>query len=163
MKAVAKWFGLSFAALLAIASAFTQPPPPAPASPDSFLRGASVPPTILEKLQTSCRDCHSDSPRYPWYCYIAPVSWLIKRDVNQGREHLNFSRWTSYSLLQQERALSEIANQVQDREMPLPLYIRLHRDAQLSDADVAAIFEWTQMERRRLIVSHPTGVVPSAR
>ena len=49
------------------------------------------------------------------------------------------------------RSLSEIANQVKDREMPLSMYTLLHPRAKLSQEEIAAIFEWTQRERARLI------------
>ena len=79
------------------------------------------------------------------------MSWLIASDVSRGRKHLNFSRWSAYSIIRRERALSEIANQVKDGEMPLFPYLLLHRDASLSEADAEAIFQWTQAERARLI------------
>jgi hypothetical protein len=78
--------------------------------------------------------------------------------VDGGREHLNLSRWGEYSLQRKERCLSEIANQVKDREMPLWQYTLIHRDARLSDADVTAIFQWTQAERSRLIAESSAGV-----
>ncbi len=107
-------------------------------------------------IDKSCRDCHSNATRYPWYSYVAPVSVLVQQDVDKGRERLNLSKWHEYSLVRQQRALSVIANQVQDGEMPLAVYTWLHRDAILSDADRKLIFEWTQSERTRLIA----GSVP---
>jgi hypothetical protein len=56
-------------------------------------------------------------------------------------------------MVRRQRALSEIANQVRDRGMPPWIYITMHRDAVLSDADIDAIFRWTQVERSRLIDS----------
>lgn len=82
---------------------------------------------------------------------MPPVSWLIASDVSRGRKHLNFSRWSEYSIIRRERALSEIANQVKDGDMPLFSYLLLHHDASLSEADAEAIFQWTQAERTRLI------------
>ena len=35
--------------------------------------------------------------------------------------------------------------------MPLPQYTLIHRNARLSDADIDAVFRWTQAERSRLI------------
>ena len=116
-----------------------------------LLAGAHVPAAVRAAIERSCRDCHSEATRFPWYSYVAPVSWLIKSDVKEGREHLNFSRWNEYSLVRRERCLSEIANQVQDGGMPLSSYTWIHRDAVLSPADVDAIFTWTQEERARLI------------
>ena len=122
-----------------------------------LLAGAHVPPQVLSTIERSCRDCHSEATRYPWYSYIAPVSWLIKQDVEQGREHLNFSKWNEYSVIRRERCLSEIANQVQDGGMPMSIYTFMHRDAKLSKVDVDAIFAWTQEERARLITESMAG------
>jgi hypothetical protein len=116
-----------------------------------LLSGAQIDPQVLSILKRSCQDCHSETTRYPWYSYVAPVSWLIESDVSGGRNRLNFSRWNEYTLQRRERSLSEIANQVKDRDMPLFQYTWIHRDAKLSDADVNAIFQWTQTERARLI------------
>jgi hypothetical protein len=122
-----------------------------------LLAGARVPPQVSAAIERSCRDCHSEATRYPWYSYIAPVSWLINWDVRQGREHLNFSRWTEYSVIRRARCLSEIANQVQDGGMPLAIYTFMHRNARLSKAEIDAIFEWTQQERARLMTGSATG------
>lgn len=116
-----------------------------------LLGGAHVPPEVRFAIERACQDCHSEATRYPWYSYIAPVSWLIKSDVEAGRKHLNLSRWSEYSVVRRERCLSEIANQVQDGGMPLSIYVLMHPSAKLSKLDVRAIFEWTQAERVRLI------------
>ena len=118
-----------------------------------LLEGANVPPRVRAAIDRSCRDCHSEATHYPWYSYIAPISWLIKNDVEGGRKHLNFSTWSEYSVIRRERCLSEIANQVQDGGMPMSIYTFMHRDAKLSKADVDAIFQWTQDERNRLITT----------
>ena len=116
-----------------------------------LLVGAHVPAAVRAVIDRSCRDCHSEATHFPWYSYVAPITWLVVSDVNQGREHLNLSRWNQYSLVRRERCLSEIANQVQDGGMPLRSYTWIHRDAVLSPADIDAIFTWTQEERARLI------------
>ncbi len=134
----------------AIVSFLTAPSPSdVPAQP--LLSGARIEAPVLAAINRSCRDCHSEMTHYPWYAYVAPVSWWIRRDVSQGRLHLNLSRWDEYSPVRKQRSLSEIANQVKDREMPVSEYILLHPDARLSESDVDAIFRWTQAERTRLI------------
>lgn len=120
-----------------------------------FLAGAQISPQTLGIITRSCRDCHSEQTRYPWYSYVAPISWLVQRDVKSGREHLNFSKWSEYSVLRRERCLSEIANQTEDGDMPLPLYTLMHRSAKLSPQEAKALFEWTQAERSRLILERP--------
>jgi hypothetical protein len=111
-----------------------------------------VPHDVRLAIERACRDCHSDATKYPWYSYIAPVSWLINRDVQQGRKRLNLSQWGDYPVVRRERCLSDIANQVQSGGMPLAIYTFMHRNAKLSKAEVDAIFEWTQAERLRLIM-----------
>jgi hypothetical protein len=116
-----------------------------------LLSGAQTPPAVLAVIDRACRDCHSEATRYPWYSYVAPISFLIQKDVAGGRRHLNLSRWRELPLLRRTRALSEIANQVQNREMPLSIYTLMHSEARLSEADIESLFEWTQAERARLI------------
>ncbi len=126
-------------------------PTKSPTAANPILSGAQIPANVRAILERSCQDCHSEATHYPWYSYVAPVSFLIRGDVIHGREHLNLSRWSEYSIVRKQRSLSEIANQVKDRDMPLSQYTLIHPDARLSDADVDAIFKWTQAERSRLI------------
>jgi Haem-binding domain len=142
---------LVIAAIVVLTSYFTRPQSSAN-SHSPLLVGAKIDSGTRQLIERSCRDCHSDTTRYPWYSYVAPVSWLIDYDVQQGREHLNLSRWEEYSLIRRERALSEIANQVRDGAMPLWQYTWIHRNTRLSNADADAIFQWTQAERLRLIL-----------
>ncbi|HEX7229427.1 MAG TPA: heme-binding domain-containing protein [Candidatus Binatia bacterium] len=50
-------------------------------------------PRTRELAARACFDCHSDQTVWPWYSNIAPISWLIQRDVEKGRSELNFSEW----------------------------------------------------------------------
>lgn len=140
---------IAVAALAAISAATWPRTAERAAAP--LLVGAQVTPEVRGLIERACQDCHSERTRYPWYSYVAPISWFVWQDVAAGRERLNFSRWAEYSVARRERALSEIANQVQERKMPLQQYTLIHRDARLSDAEIAAIFRWTQAERARLI------------
>lgn len=76
---------------------------------------------------TACADCHSNETVYPWYSYIAPVGWLVARDVQKGRDHLNVS--TNHCV-----ELDEIEEVIREGEMPLPIYTITHPDAILTDA-----------------------------
>ena len=58
----------------------------------------------------ACFDCHSNEVVWPWYSNIAPVSWLVQRDVDEGRRHLNFSEWGSKGL-----SVGEIAEVLRHR------------------------------------------------
>lgn len=50
-------------------------------------------PRTRELTVQACFDCHSNQTVWPWYSNIAPLSWLIERDVKEGRRELNFSEW----------------------------------------------------------------------
>lgn len=51
---------------------------------------------VSRVLERSCADCHSDRTAWPWYSNVAPASWLVISDVNEGREALNLSWWGLY-------------------------------------------------------------------
>jgi hypothetical protein len=95
-------FALLLLGILAVASVISDIRPRANAHAP-LLEGALVPPDVRSAIDRACRDCHSETTRYPWYSYIAPVSWLVNRDIQSGREHLNLSRWSEYSVIRRER------------------------------------------------------------
>jgi hypothetical protein len=93
-------------------------------------------------LRASCFDCHSNETRWPWYSRIAPVSWLVAYDVHEGREHLNFSEWASLAAKEQQKAMEEIAEEVEEGKMPLWFYVLMHRDAALSARERELLLRW---------------------
>ena len=78
----------------------------------------------------ACFDCHSNETEWPAYASFAPASWLVQRDVNEGRAVLNFSEWQR----PQEEA-REAAEEVSEGEMPPAAYTWIHAQARLSAAD----------------------------
>jgi hypothetical protein len=82
----------------------------------------------------ACRDCHSNETVWPWYSHIAPVSWLVQHDVDDGRSHFNVSDWG-----REEQHGDEAAEMFRSEEMPLWFYLPLHADARLSDEDRARL------------------------
>ena len=40
-------------------------------------------------MARACLDCHSNETNWPWYAYVAPVSWLVAHDVQEGRATVN--------------------------------------------------------------------------
>lgn len=79
----------------------------------------------------ACYDCHSNETEWPVYSYVAPMSWLVRRDVEEGREELNFSEWPDGA-----RELDDAVETLLEGEMPPSQYELLHPDARLSDAEV---------------------------
>ena len=65
-----------------------------PAVPSRSLTAhVRVPEDVYSSLIRSCGDCHSNQTRWPWYSRVAPLSWVITDDVNEGRRHMNFEDW----------------------------------------------------------------------
>jgi hypothetical protein len=101
-------------------------------------------------LRRSCYDCHSNETVWPWYGYVAPVSWLVNGDVEHAREHLNFSEWDQYDEKRIRKIKEEIIEEVDNENMPLKIYLVMHRDANLSDADFQAIKSWAENDAEKI-------------
>lgn len=106
--------------------------------------------TTAQIFRRACYDCHSNETNWPWYSYVAPVSWLVARDVHQGRRELNFSEWGTYSARRADHKLEEIVEKVEKGEMPLPIYLPLHPEARLAPQDVEQIARTVQALRAQL-------------
>ena len=78
----------------------------------------------------ACFDCHSNETQWPAYASIAPASWLVQHDVDEGRAVLNFSDW----MRPQEEA-KEAAEEIREGEMPPAAYTLIHAHARLGAAD----------------------------
>jgi Haem-binding domain len=84
----------------------------------------------------ACYDCHSNETDWPLYSYVAPMSWLVRKDVDEGRRELNFSRWD----LDQKEA-DDAADTIEDGEMPLRQYMLIHWDAKLSATEKQTLID----------------------
>ncbi len=90
---------------------------------------ATWPSAEAERLaRAACYDCHSNETEWPPYSYVAPMSWLVRDDVDRGRDALNFSTGGNDDA-------HDAAEEVEDRSMPPDRYVRLHPDARLSAAE----------------------------
>jgi hypothetical protein len=115
-----------------------------------LLAGAPLDPSITRLVERSCQNCHSERTDWPWYSYVAPMSWLIENDVRRGRSHMNLSHWDEYTFEKQQEILTELSAMVRSRQMPPARYLQLHPSAKLSDAEIDQIYQWARGERRRL-------------
>lgn len=79
----------------------------------------------------ACANCHSNKTTYPWYSKVAPISWLVAFDVEEGREHFNVSMWGA----QKKNKGDEAAEEVEDGEMPPFYYLPTHPEAKLTQAE----------------------------
>lgn len=87
-------------------------------------------PETRQIAQKACFDCHSNETIWPWYSNIAPMSWLVQRDVDVARSRMNFSDWGRISV-----EVGEIIEIVSEGEMPPFQYLLMHPGARLSEQE----------------------------
>ncbi len=101
-----------------------------------------VPTNVQSILKTSCNDCHSNNTVYPWYAEVQPVAWWLNKHIVDGKKHLDFSKFATYSLRKQYHKLEEVDEMVKKGIMPLDSYLWIHKDAKLSDEQKLIIANW---------------------
>ncbi|MCK9451547.1 MAG: heme-binding domain-containing protein [Bacteroidales bacterium] len=102
------------------------------------------PTEISAMVQSACYDCHSNHTAYPWYASVAPVSWIIANHVKEGKGHLNFSDWKLLEISEQQDALEDIIEVLEDQEMPLKPYQWLHSEAKMTPEKSTQIINWAK-------------------
>ena len=93
-------------------------------------------PRTRELFMTVCGDCHSHETRWPWYAHVAPASWLVEKDVEEGRGEFNVSTWN----ITKKHGL-DAADEYESGEMPLWFYLPLHPSADLGSEDRQALLD----------------------
>jgi len=135
---VVKWaaiaFCVAFIAIQLVPVSRTNPPV------EGDFRGSAE---VVSVLRRACYDCHSNETVWPWYSRVAPVSWVIAHDVNEGRAELNFSTWDQLSTEKQAKAMKESWKEVAEGEMPTWYYVVLHPEARLSANDQSVLQAWS--------------------
>lgn len=104
----------------------------------------AVPDDVNTILTKACNDCHTNNTIYPWYAEVQPVTWWLDDHIKEGKSHLNFDEYSTYSLRKQYHKMEEVVEQVKEKEMPLNSYTWVHRDAKLTDAERVALTTWAQ-------------------
>jgi hypothetical protein len=120
----------------------------------------TVPDSIHAILKASCYDCHSNFTQYPWYSNIQPVGWWLKDHIDEGKQSLNFSEFAAlkprpggrYSTAQalQDHKLEEVAEVVEEGDMPLQSYTIIHTEAKLNATQKEALVQWVKAARNQL-------------
>ena len=112
-----------------------------------------APEAVTAVLRTACYDCHSSETHWPWYSYVAPVSWLVVHDIEEARSEFSFSRWGKLGEAKQDELREEIWEEVEEGEMPLGIYVLMHAEARLSQDQLDTLRDW----------AHPTPGSETAR
>lgn len=94
-------------------------------------------PRTVELFNRACADCHSHETVWPWYSNVAPASWLIQRDVDEGRAKFNVSLWG----VQRKNEGGDAAKTVRNGEMPFRPYLLTHPEARLTEAEKSALID----------------------
>ncbi len=115
----------------------------------------SIPEDVNVILAKACNDCHTNNTNYPWYTHVQPVDWWMNSHVKDGKKHLNLDEYTNRSLRYQYHKMEEIAEQVQENEMPLESYTWMHKDAKLSDAEKKKLIAWADAIRAEMESKYP--------
>jgi mono/diheme cytochrome c family protein len=87
-------------------------------------------------VKQNCFQCHSNETNWTWYSNIAPASWLIQWDVNEGRQKFNFSDWNK-----NPGELDEMVQVIQEGEMPPVQYTIFHPSAVLNAQQKEALIQ----------------------
>jgi hypothetical protein len=108
------------------------------------------PPQVAAILHAACYDCHSHETRWPWYSHVAPMSWLIASDVNEGRTNLNLSDWPADDPKRAAKKLENMSEKIGYGEMPPRKYTMIHVDARLTEGQRKELTDWLDAEASRL-------------
>lgn len=83
----------------------------------------------------ACGACHSNLTTWPWYSDVAPLSWLVQHDVEDGRARFDVSEWQQ----QPQPPAERVAEVVRSGRMPPLQYTLIHSEARLSSAQKAQL------------------------
>jgi Haem-binding domain len=152
-------------AVLLIVVAFTRLPSNISTPPErSLFSQERVPPPVASALKVACLDCHSNETKWPWYTRIPVSSYLVVRDVNQARAHLNLSDWQSLKEngpeLQAAR-FNQICENLQTGTMPKRSYTWVHPSAQLSKDQISSVCQWTDQQQMMLLKQSAASLGPA--
>ena len=109
---------------------------------NSIMGSSLVPTEVRTILASKCADCHSIETRSPFYSHLAPVSWLMERDINRGRQAMNFALWESYSADQQQTFAAKIVQETREHEMPLLQYRMIHWNSRVTGTEIRTLADW---------------------
>jgi hypothetical protein len=115
----------------------------------------TVPDNIKNIFAKACNDCHSNNTRYPWYSRIQPVDWWMNNHVREGKRELNFDEYANRPLRYQYHKMEEIADEVEEGEMPLDSYTWMHRDARLTETEKKEVIDWANSVRKNMESKYP--------
>jgi len=147
------WWLIIVAAIFSLSWSWSVAENPA-SDPNGTLEAMLHPPSPVETiLRQSCYDCHSNSTHWPWFVHFRPFASKIRRDVEDGRNKLNFSEWrmqTGGNAQLESRTLATSCSLMEAGMMPPHYYTYVHPGAAPSSAEVKRFCQWANAEANRL-------------
>jgi hypothetical protein len=142
----AKWIAVGAIAVLILIQIIQPSRTNPPVVPSRSLEAhVEVPPQVQAVLKRSCYNCHSSATVWPWYSYVAPVSWYVAHDVNTARGHVNFQNWEAQINEQEGKEhLGLTCKLIRQGKMPPADYRLMHRDGNVSPEEMNAVCAWSQ-------------------
>jgi len=113
-----------------------------------FIAETNASKEVVTILKKACTDCHSNKTNYPWYSNIAPFSFKISSHVIEGKDELNFSEWSTFSVKRKEYKMDEIVEFIEKKEMPLQSYLLMHKEAFLTKDEVKMVINWAKENQK---------------
>ena len=124
-------------------------------SPNDIAVKHPVPAEVLTVLQRACYDCHSTRTSYPWYANVQPIRWWLDSHVNDGKRHLNFSEFGTYSAKRAGKKMQQVTDEVEQHTMPLRSYTWMHSEARLTPQDIKLLGTWADALREQTVLPPP--------
>jgi cytochrome c len=128
-----------------------------------IMEHSSVPAAVRATLVAKCADCHSTQLRAPLYGRFAPMSWLMERDIVEGRKKMNLSLWDRYSADQQQTLEATIVQKTKAHAMPPLPYRMIHGNAKITEANVRDFTQWARKAPGVGSMDQPIGEGDSTR
>ena len=107
-----------------------------------------VPDNVMNILENSCYDCHSNNTNYPWYSQVQPIRLIMDHHVEEGKEELNFSEFANYSERRKRNKMRAISEQIEKSKMPLHSYLWLHSDAIITTSQKDSIVAFINDQKK---------------
>ena len=86
-------------------------------------------PRTAKLFAQACQDCHSNLTDWRWYDSVAPASWLVQHDIDDGRGRMNVSEWN-----RGQPDIGEVIQSITSGSMPPLQYKLIHSGGRLSQA-----------------------------
>ncbi len=120
----------------------------------------SIPIEVKTILEKACNDCHSNNTIYPWYSNVQPIAWWLASHIKEGKQHLNFDGFLTYTPKKQDHKMDEVIEMVKEKKMPLPSYTWTHSNAKLTNEERVVLTNWASTVRKE--ITYKTGFIPKS-